>query len=293
MEPSALAIRTATPADLDAVVSLLLAQLREHAIGTPADDVVGVTRRLLRRPHRARFLLASEAGVAVGVAALSFVWPIEHGRRAAWLEELYVLAERRAHGIGARLLAAVCDLVTAEGGVAIDLEVDVEHARAANLYRRAGFTALTRTRFVRRLEPRSSEARQPQAMTGGCFCGALRYALAGAPELVTHCHCSMCRRVAGAPLVTWATYPAGALRWTQGTPAALRSSAKAVRTFCGRCGTPLTFAEVADPSRVDVTVATMDHPETFRPQAHIWTSSQLGWAEVDDDLPRLPRGTEG
>jgi hypothetical protein len=40
-------------------------------------------------------------------------------------------------------------------------------------------------------------------LTGGCFCGAIRYEVAGAPFHETNCHCSICRRTAGAAFVTW------------------------------------------------------------------------------------------
>jgi hypothetical protein len=40
-------------------------------------------------------------------------------------------------------------------------------------------------------------------LTGGCFCGAIRYEARGRPFDETNYHCSICRRTTGAPLVTW------------------------------------------------------------------------------------------
>jgi hypothetical protein len=46
-------------------------------------------------------------------------------------------------------------------------------------------------------------------ITGGCHCGAIRYQAEG--EALTHalCHCTDCRRHAGAPIVGWTMYPQG------------------------------------------------------------------------------------
>lgn len=43
-------------------------------------------------------------------------------------------------------------------------------------------------------------------MKGGCHCGTVRYETTG--ESITHalCHCSDCRRHAGAPMVGWAMF---------------------------------------------------------------------------------------
>ena len=41
---------------------------------------------------------------------------------------------------------------------------------------------------------------------GGCLCGATRYVVQGDPVVVALCHCSMCRRAAGAPVVAWAIH---------------------------------------------------------------------------------------
>jgi hypothetical protein len=121
---------------------------------------------------------------------------------------------------------------------------------------------------------------------GGCFCGAVRYRASAPPLVVAHCHCTMCRRISGAPLVTWAVFATDAFAFTQGTPAELRSSPQAVRTYCARCGTPLTFVGNERPQMIDVTVGSMDRPEDFAPAVHVWTSSRIPWLRCDDGLPR-------
>ena len=284
-------IRAAAPADRDDLVRLLVAQLREHAIETPETDVARTVDALLRRPHRARFLVAVVGGRPVGVAALSLAWPIEHGGRSAWLEELYVEPDARGQALGTALLRAACDAAAAAGAVAVDLEVERSHERAAALYRREGFRPLERTHWVKPLRAaRPARDPVPDTVAGGCFCGAVRYEIRGTPRVVAHCHCTMCRRTAGAPVVTWATYARAAVGFVAGSPAELRSSPPVTRTFCGRCGTPLTFATTEEPDWIDVTVASMDRPEAVPPRGHIWTDSALPWLVLDDDLPRHRRG---
>ena len=146
-------IRQATEADREALIRLLRAQLVEHQIDTPAAGIAAAVDGLLRDPNRGRLLVATVEGRPVGVAALSFVWPIEHGGRSAWLEELYVEPSHRNRGIGRALLGAACDTAAACGAVAVDLEVDAGHQRVARLYEAEGFRPLPRTRFVRRLTP--------------------------------------------------------------------------------------------------------------------------------------------
>lgn len=285
-------IRPAAAADLPALAALLVTQLREHGIDLDRAAIERAAHGMLLRPQRGRFLLACDGGTLIGFAALSFLWTLERGGWAAWLDELYIVPERRGHGVGERLLHEAVAVATAAGAAAVDLEIDADHDRAASLYQRNGFERLPRTRWTRPLATRAPV--HPAAalpLHGGCYCGAVRYRVAAAPVEVSHCHCGICRRTTGAPFVTWATVPAAAFAFTAGAPAVLRSTPQAERQLCSSCGTALTFRERARPELIDVTAGSLDEPSALRPDEHIWTASQLRWLSLDDDLPRhLERG---
>src|SRR5437870_10790401 len=143
-------VRAARRADHERLVDLLFAQLRDHRIRTPRRRLAEAVDGVLRHPERGRLLVATVAGKPIGLAALSFVWPLEHGGRSAWLEELYVEPSHRGRGIGRALLRAACRVAARAGAAAVDLEVDAAHRRAARLYAREGFRPLPRARWVRR-----------------------------------------------------------------------------------------------------------------------------------------------
>jgi hypothetical protein len=124
--------------------------------------------------------------------------------------------------------------------------------------------------------------------TGGCLCGAIRYRLVAAPVEALYCHCRMCQRAHGAPVVAWLAVPSDGFEVTAGKVATYRSSAKAVRQFCVACGTPLLWRAIDNPGLVDVSIATLDEPAAVGPDLHLWTQHQLAWFELADTLPRYP-----
>ena len=75
-----------------------------------------------------------------------------------------------------------------------------------------------------------------EILTGGCLCGEVRYRITAAPVEALYCHCRMCQRAHGAPVIAWLTVPLAAFEVSSGNPVAYRSSAKAFRHFCGACG---------------------------------------------------------
>jgi len=137
-------IRSATPAALADLTALLVAQLRDHGNDLAGSAMAGAAAGMLQRPRHGQFRLAGEGGRAVGFAALSYLWTLARGGRAAWLNELFVVPERRGAGIGDALLAAALTAAAAAGARAVDT------ASAATL-------------------------------GGGCACGAVRSVSAAAP----------------------------------------------------------------------------------------------------------------
>lgn len=121
--------------------------------------------------------------------------------------------------------------------------------------------------------------------TGGCQCGAVRYALYAAPQ-GSVCHCRMCQKATGGLFAALAKLDKADLVWTRGEPASFQSSPDACRDFCVACGTPLTFRYV-DAAHMEVTIGSLDQPELAPPQLNYGVESRLPF--IADLLPgRLP-----
>jgi hypothetical protein len=89
-------------------------------------------------------------------------------------------------------------------------------------------------------------------------------------------------------MVAWFTVPRAEFRLVLGAPARFASSDRATRTFCPRCGTPLTFEADEYPDEIDVTTASLDDPEAMPPGDHTRTETQLRWLRLADGLPTYP-----
>jgi hypothetical protein len=124
---------------------------------------------------------------------------------------------------------------------------------------------------------------------GGCLCGNVRYTVTE-PLSGQICHCVSCRRAAGAHSVAWLTFASKGFSLTSGEPSTHRSSAEVSRTFCGKCGTTLTYRYDGDPDFVDVTAASLDDPEEFPPTHHVWMEDGVSWDVANDGLPQFERG---
>ena len=122
---------------------------------------------------------------------------------------------------------------------------------------------------------------------GGCLCGRVRYASQSPPIDAGYCHCRICQRCSGAPVLVWGSFPIEGFRYLKEAPASFRSSSHGQREFCPGCGTQLAYRE--DGSRtVDINLGSLDDPESVRPEYHIWTASRIGWFDTADALPRYP-----
>ncbi len=129
-------------------------------------------------------------------------------------------------------------------------------------------------------------------LSGRCFCGLVRYHCGALLYPPTLCHCESCRRIAGAHSVGWATVAAETLVMTAAEPRVFASSAGVTRSFCGKCGTSLTYRHENRPGEIDIILATLDRAAELAPADHIYMADALPWDRPNDGLPQH-LGTRG
>jgi hypothetical protein len=123
---------------------------------------------------------------------------------------------------------------------------------------------------------------------GGCLCGAVRFRIDQEPKLADICHCSMCRKSAGAPFIAWIAVPREGFHWVKGRPAAYASSEDATRYFCGRCGSQMAMMGGSNAELDGVLIGSLDEPERFVPTAEGWASAKLPWVKLALPLESHP-----
>ena len=117
-------------------------------------------------------------------------------------------------------------------------------------------------------------------ITGGCYCGRVRYRSTGQTLHQANCHCANCRRAAGAQSVAWITVSLSAFGFEKGRPRRYRTETGASRTFCEICGTSLTYETDARPGEIDLTTGSLDHPEEFPPTKDVFPEEKLPWVDL-------------
>jgi ribosomal protein S18 acetylase RimI-like enzyme len=131
-------IRLASAADALTFGRLLHAFNAEFGESSPAAEVIAERALPLIEGGEVTVLLAGDG--PDGFAELRFRPSLYTGALDAYLEELYVVPERRGHGLGRALLEATMGHARERGAARIDLNTSEADAAALALYDSAGFT---------------------------------------------------------------------------------------------------------------------------------------------------------
>jgi hypothetical protein len=134
-----------------------------------------------------------------------------------------------------------------------------------------------------------TETRTPVA-TGGCQCGAVRYAFYAPLENSHACHCRMCQRATGGVFAVLVGSKKADFAWIKGEPAVFASSNLATRAYCRDCGTPLSFSYNTPEARFYVTIGSLDDPEGAPIIKQYGIESRLSWVKFCEDVPAEQTG---
>lgn len=131
------------------------------------------------------------------------------------------------------------------------------------------------------------------AMTGGCYCGNVRYEVEGDPIFKGQCYCRECQYVSGGgPNLALGMADAG-FRYTKGEPKAFQRGdleSPVTREFCADCGTHLVSRPPSMAGTVILKVGTLDDPSAFGgAQMAIYLCDKQPFHQVPDGIATFDR----
>ena len=127
-------------------------------------------------------------------------------------------------------------------------------------------------------------------LTGGCFCGIVRYAITAPLRNARSCHCSRCRKAFSGAGSAYAEITPGSLYWTHGEDALLsyETTPGWGLRFCGVCGSTLCGTHEGEVH--GVTLGCVDGDPGVEIGKHLHVGSRAPWDHIGGDAPMFEAG---
>ncbi|MEP3245696.1 MAG: GFA family protein [Sneathiella sp.] len=130
-------------------------------------------------------------------------------------------------------------------------------------------------------------------LTGQCYCGELKYKVAGDPIAKGNCHCRECQYISGGQPNAFMVMSDAGFEYTHGSPKTFaRSDLEKPRSreFCANCGTHILTKSDFRPGAVVLKVGTLDDPSVFnKPDMAIFTIDKQPFHHLYEDVPTFER----
>ena len=126
-----------------------------------------------------------------------------------------------------------------------------------------------------------------EKLKGECICGQVKYYLNEKPLFTQACHCKDCKVLTGSSYVVNSSVLENTLiveGEVSSTERKAGSGASCKTYFCIKCGTYVYADYDSAVRRLTVRTKTLDNPEKFPPQAHIFTKNKDPWLNLSDDV---------
>jgi hypothetical protein len=132
----------------------------------------------------------------------------------------------------------------------------------------------------------------PDARTGQCQCGAVRYRLTGEPLTLFACHCTDCQHQSSSAfgMALWVRKAdvellSGEVKeWVRELPSGRRMACR----FCPDCGTRLFHQVLGQEDVMSIKPGTLEDTHWLRPAGHIWTASRQPWVRLEESSLQYP-----
>jgi GNAT superfamily N-acetyltransferase len=136
--------------DLEPCLDLMRAYYEFDGIEFDQVHARRALEQMLLEDHGRAWTLHLE-GKTAGYVVILWGFSLEYGGRVLELDELFIHAEFRGHGLGRAILEFVEAQARAVGAVLLTLETELKNENARTFYGRHGFTELMRKLMRKRL----------------------------------------------------------------------------------------------------------------------------------------------
>jgi hypothetical protein len=126
-------------------------------------------------------------------------------------------------------------------------------------------------------------------LTGGCFCGSVRFAVDAPLVSAAYCHCTRCQRRTGTAAEASGNVAPGSFRIVEGAELVhvYRPPDDFEEAFCERCGSHLFSRDPDDHERLSIRLGAFDGDPGIRPGSRQYVAYAASWEPIPDDgLPR-------
>jgi hypothetical protein len=122
-------------------------------------------------------------------------------------------------------------------------------------------------------------------LTGTCWCGGVRFAVAVPFLRVTACHCTSCKKISGGGGTASGRVRTEDVRILEGRDliTSYEPEEGTVKSFCSRCGTNLFGGGWPDTEFTSVRLSALDEPFEGPIEAHTFVRSLAPWEVLPDD----------
>jgi hypothetical protein len=127
------------------------------------------------------------------------------------------------------------------------------------------------------------------AMRGSCFCGTVRFEVAGPFISLGFCHCATCKKISGGVGTANGRAPTENISVLEGrnSISTFQPGEGTAKSFCGVCGSNLFGGGWPASEQTSVRLSAIDTGLEQRPEAHTFVRSVAPWETLPDDgLPR-------
>lgn len=142
-----MSVRAAAERDIPQLLALIrrywdfegLAGFEALRIELLLKELIGAQSPSAATPPSGTVWVAESDGRLVGYLVAVTLWSLEHMGPMAEIDEMFVVPEARARGVGQQLLTSLEQHLAARGCVRLQLQLGVSNTAARAFYRRLGF----------------------------------------------------------------------------------------------------------------------------------------------------------